>query len=596
MKRRESGAGDPEAHLRKRDLVCEGPKEVTKRVKRYFAEGGDGRRVNTVLSEGYRGDADACTLIAACSVGVGVQLQATARPLAKPPPPPRDVVLSCLLQTLRMNLAGKGLTELDTMILKSATPPKWLEKIMRDPSVAELLCTVWVDGADPDSAFLNYALLKLRRVYEKAAAEAPPQLQQTENPRVAAALAARFPAVLQSLLVKICEDGAGRDPTCQADATHTLLDATRVDYHVLLYATLLLSEMADEPTPAGNVAGETLLQVQRTALRERSGGVVEAAFPCTHPTVQDLLRDETLWTSDIDKLRTAGVRHVARCPMLLDRIVGEAAGNDAWRSLLVEVKQELSTSSAEQSGDLDLEVSAPSAPAGSHDLDKTALFLKAIEGSWSIGQEVTELLESHTREMRQWAQRCALSSSMCLRGLCAFLTRKHGVLNDASSLATFVLALRCALSMVEVRPSLAVPAALRVCLCGIVTHPAGDANEWQEGAALHAVAGFLVAAALAPSPVPYAELFVSDAAVLGGMNKTVLHFLLALLPVYLPPPYTAALAVQLQELARHPAVADALRTSLPDTQPFRPRGAPRDLLDYRQHVSALQATRLPHRG
>ena len=528
--------------LGKKDLLLNGADEVAKRVKQFMSDGGKGKDVNEVLAGGYEGNADLATLMGVWLKGI----EKIESKFNKPTTPLNVVIEDGLHRMADACLTPENLAELDKTILTKPELPSWITLLAKDEQWASQLAQSWV--SNPGCVALSLFLLQLKK-------------SNFDSPIMSAA----FPDVLYSKI---------RNYIQKPTLTHSelryyekyLSDAIIIDYHVALAAALILELAAKDDDPEKRTRALYLLnKIQQVALEELpSAKQVEVLYCCRTRLFKRVVSDSsTLWIQDINKISDDGPQHYKHS-IVLQRIVESMLASDKWLELTVQILHS-DPSQQQQSRD---------------DITRCKNYIQKIKINYTTHrneQSATIISEMYS----------LINSSVCCMmmviGLFDLVNRnssncclQEGYPEDRSLLVKFVLS-------VVIKISSRRPAYCRKIQSHLINLLADSQNSLSEDCIHLVTAAFFMVSEVHKTSI--LVMFESHSSLFPVLERASLHLLVYLLVIYNP----NATHAELLPFFVHPAVVEALRTSLPPQQQFIPNGVRKiSSQEFLQTVSAIQ--------
>eukprot|EP01064_Diplonema_japonicum_P021786 TRINITY_DN31352_c0_g1_i1.p1 TRINITY_DN31352_c0_g1~~TRINITY_DN31352_c0_g1_i1.p1 ORF type:complete len:526 (+),score=104.36 TRINITY_DN31352_c0_g1_i1:68-1645(+) len=507
--------------LTDRDLVLEGSREVTKRVKAYVTQGGKPGDVNNMLVEGYEGGPDLCTLLGVWNEGLAKLRGKEAKTGSS--------VRQCL-----KTMVGHGaqnaerLKGLDDLVMSAVSPPTWNELLRVDEEWCNILCSLWVEK--PDSPALRFFLTGLKR---SMAPSSP-----LPNPILAAAFPSVFQDMLRGILMQSSTDVLLKDEAW-------VLQTCNLGYHATLLAVLFLENWRKDKATEGTAhkADRLLHAIQKMTVETRPNQL-SAAFPFSSKALRTILHEESLCGADAVKIKRETDLTQFKHPVLLLRMVSEALASEKWVDILIDITNA--------------------------DREAVNEVLSAYKKAEKVANEnflLEDVLSDVTHEVVESSKRSGVAALLAVVGFGNVLKTVVESLSDEVSIKVIRLVLKVLLGVVVGnRPALGPLLSERIHEVCLSSHTSDPVTEQ---AFFYLASAFFIAAASSPSPLPALHLLaVSD---LSPQNRTVLHFTLAMIFVYLPPPYSPEAADVVRSLVATPASKEAQRTSLPVLTPFIPK-------------------------
>ena len=310
------------ARLEDVDLILEGPTAVHTAVRRYLEEGGSASEINTVLSNGFEGTAALCSTLVDAIRGVQALEAKAGGAGVLSGVDVAGLVSDVVRQTVASGLSDTArLAELEKTFHESKRQKKWVDGLCRDAALRDMLCAAGRDR--PDSVFINFVLVKVRRLVLEAAGHGAAGLAPYES--CLPILCAAYPDVLRALLRVAATPGDA--PGGDEAGVRLLVEACKAGYHVTLYAVLFLqaaaassaapapaaaevaaaaaAAAAAQPVDAGTAAA-VLRSLQRRMLAERGDYHVACVFPFDSTAVRACLPGAELFPADAARIRSGG--------------------------------------------------------------------------------------------------------------------------------------------------------------------------------------------------------------------------------------------------------------------------------------------------
>ena len=480
-----------------------------------------------------------------------------------------EMVTEIFLRTLRTALTPEGIAALDTTFMQCKTLPQWVDSAAVFPPLAELLANLrFVHWKSP---CLRFILLRIK----KALATPKVSLYPLQ---VQAAVAACFPEMIDRLLGGVL--GTHRDGVPESERlVELLIGVCSRSYASCVYTVLrLVAARGVEKT--SQRASTVLHRVQEALLASRGAQHIHAVFPLAPRTVTAALETHpSLFPADAERIRRARdaseppqkrarynpwEREVCSNTVLMQKICSKV-GRDAVAGEYSENDIYGDEGEGTSPGEWVRVLSSVSAY-----LQNGAEAPYVVEICMHLQQVSHYTDEAHTGDvvlafipsLRRAVQSCGVAATVALHGYCALLEVVFAHIADDAFHRVVKVVLRAVLEIVAVRGVLASCPVVAETLWGVVVST--SEGDMPEGPQDDCCAAYWLAAAAAPSPLPYVSRVHSAVSTdTPRVNRRSLHMCMALCLNHLRPPYSRVLLTQLQGILSSQPMVEALRTSLP---------------------------------